>query len=88
MGAEKESALDGHARDGTAAAGQVWSPLFYGGEKKEEQLLSKRGRGKCFCRRRKNGMTPFPRGGNRAKIGGKTETRETFLWISKKDWDG
>ena len=31
-------------------------------------------------------MTPFPRGGNRAKIGGKTETRETFLWISKKDW--
>ena len=33
-------------------------------------------------------MTPFPRGGNRAKIGGKTETRETFLWISKKDWDG
>ena len=28
--------------DGTVAAGQVWSPLFYGGEKKEEQLLSKK----------------------------------------------
>ena len=37
---------------------------------------------------KKSGMTPFPRGGNRAKIGGKMEMRETFLWISKKDWDG
>lgn len=43
--AEKESALEGHGGDGTAADGQVWSPLFYGGERKEEQLLSKRGPG-------------------------------------------
>ena len=68
--------------------GSVVSPVLRRG-KKEEQLLSKRGRGKMFLpEAKKSGMTPFPRGGNRAKIGGKTETRETFLWISKKDWDG
>ena len=64
--------------DGTVAAGQVWSPLFYGGERKGEQLLSKKGEN-VFAGGEKSGMTPFPRGGNRAKIGGKTEMRETFL---------
>ena len=28
--------------DGAAADGQVWSPLFYGGEREGEQLLSKK----------------------------------------------
>ena len=28
--------------DGTAADGQVWSPLFYGGEREGEQSLSKK----------------------------------------------
>ena len=42
MGAEKESALEGHGRDGTAADGQVWSPLLYGGERNGEQSLSKK----------------------------------------------
>lgn len=68
--------------------GRCGLPCFTAGRKKRNSFFPKGGGGKCFCRRRKNGMTPFPRGGNRAKIGGKTETRETFLWISKKDWDG
>ena len=66
--------------------GRCGPPVLHGREKRETFSIQKGG--KCFCRRRKNGMTPFPRGGNRAKIGGKTETRGTFLWISKKDWDG
>ncbi len=63
------------------------APLFYTGGRKGKHSLSKRG-GNVFPEAKKSGKTPFPRGGNRAKIGGKTETRETFLWISKKDWDG
>lgn len=68
--------------------GRCGLPCFTAGRETWNSFFPKGGGGKCFCRRRKNGMTPFPRGGNRAKIGGKTETRETFLWISKKDWDG
>ena len=48
--------------DGTVAAGQVWSPMFYGGEKKEEQLLSKRGRGKMFLPEAKKWNDPLPAG--------------------------
>ena len=48
--------------DGAAAAGQVWSPLFYGGEKKEEPLLSKRGRGKMFLPEAKKWNDPLPAG--------------------------
>lgn len=48
--------------DGTAADGQVWSPLLYGGEKKEEQLLSKRGRGKMFLPEAKKWNDPLPAG--------------------------
>ncbi len=68
--------------------GRCGLPCFTAGRKKRNSFFPKGGGGKCFCRRRKNGMTPFPRGGNRAKIGGKTKMRETFLWISKKDWAG
>lgn len=66
--------------------GRCGLPRFTG-ERKGEQLLSKKGEN-VFTGGEKSGMTPFPRGGNRAKIGGKTEMRETFLWISKKGWDG
>ena len=48
--------------DGAAAAGQVWSPLLYGGERKGEQLLSKRGRGKMFLPEAKKWNDPLPAG--------------------------
>lgn len=78
MGAEKESALEGHGEDGTVAAGQCGLPCFTGGREKGNSFYPKRG--KMFLPgAKKSGMTPFPQGGNRAKIGGKTEMRETFL---------
>ena len=62
--------------------GRCGLPCFTAGREKGNSFYPKRGRGKMFLpEAKKSGMTPFPRGGNRAKIGGKTETRETFLWI-------
>lgn len=74
--------------DGAAADGQVWPPCFTAGREKGNSFFPKGAGENDFCLEAKKWNDPFPRGGNRAKIGGKTETRETFLWISKKDWDG
>ena len=67
--------------------GRCGLPCFTAGRKKRNSFFPKGG-GNVFAGGEKSGKTPFPRGGNRAKIGGKTKMRETFLWISKKDWAG